>query len=356
MSLLINPFAACSSTVKRWVHSHKDPFYRLKKTTFSPEFLTQFQPYFDTHLNHSLTALDQERRHTLKRMIIQTFCIFPFILGWAWMFYHPTSFAGLNIQHPELLNLIGTMSLLVGLGFIWSPVVRFKIKTKERIIPPILHYFDPSFVYQCQSPFKSRDLTPFGILPLHDISKYEDYISGHFKQTFIELTECTLQKKIVEYRNRKQHVRHVTLFHGLFVVLEMNKPFNGKTVILRDEGAIGNLFQNRMSGLQKVSLEDPRFEKQFEVISSDQIEARYLLTPSFMERLLELSNTFSHKLQCSFLNNQILLMIPCQGNLFETTTLFKSLSFEATIHPLLKELEVILGIVDTLKLNEKTRI
>ena len=37
-----------------------------------------------------------------------------------------------------------------------------------------------------------------------------------------------------------------------------------------------------------MKLENPDFEKTFDVYSTDQIEARYLLSPSMMERLLAL--------------------------------------------------------------------
>ncbi len=90
----------------------------------------------------------------------------------------------------------------------------------------------------------------------------------------------------------------------MFILLDMNKNFSGKTIVKRDTGIIGNWFTkkfrrkldsyaSRSKLLKSVKLEDPIFEKKFEVYSSDQVEARYLLTTSFMERILELSNLFS---------------------------------------------------------------
>ena len=70
------------------------------------------------------------------------------------------------------------------------------------------------------------------------------------------------------------------------VHLAMNKTFKGTTIIKRDRGKVANFFRSKMSGLESVKLEDPKFEKLFDVYGNDQIEARYLLTPSFMERPL----------------------------------------------------------------------
>ena len=40
-------------------------------------------------------------------------------------------------------------------------------------------------------------------------------------------------------------------------------------------------------GRDVVKLEDPEFEKEFVVYAHDQVEARYVLSPSLMRRLLE---------------------------------------------------------------------
>jgi len=40
--------------------------------------------------------------------------------------------------------------------------------------------------------------------------------------------------------------------------------------------------------MKRVGLVDPVFEKIFEAYGTDQVEARYLLTPTFMQRLVRL--------------------------------------------------------------------
>ena len=42
---------------------------------------------------------------------------------------------------------------------------------------------------------------------------------------------------------------------------------------------------------KKIRLEDPEFQKQFEVYCDDQITARYVLTPAFMQRLKKTERT-----------------------------------------------------------------
>ena len=58
---------------------------------------------------------------------------------------------------------------------------------------------------------------------------------------------------------------------------------------------------------ERARLEDPRFEDRLEVHTSDQVEYRYLLIPTFMERLVALDDRFDGKLQAAFDEDRFLL-------------------------------------------------
>ena len=68
-----------------------------------------------------------------------------------------------------------------------------------------------------------------------------------------------------------------------FLKFQMYNNFKCKTVV--SDGTA------KTKGLKEVILEDPEFKNIWAVHSDDQVEARYLLTVTFMERLKEL-NTF----------------------------------------------------------------
>ena len=99
-------------------------------------------------------------------------------------------------------------------------------------------------------------------------------------------------------------------------------------------------------------MEDPRFEKAFEVFSSEQIEARYLLTVSFMERLLELGEIFDNaEIQLCFENNNLLMLIPLRKSIFEPGPITEPEDFIDDAQSLLREMHLIFQIIKTLKLN-----
>ncbi len=78
-----------------------------------------------------------------------------------------------------------------------------------------------------------------------------------------------------------------------------------------------SLFKLSSSGSGKT--ENPDFEKTFDVYSTDQIEARYLLSPSMMERLFALDREFNKNITISFRDSNILIAIPESRNHFEAS-------------------------------------
>ncbi|MEZ5690932.1 MAG: DUF3137 domain-containing protein [Rickettsiales bacterium] len=188
-----------------------------------------------------------------------------------------------------------------------------------------------------------------GIIPNYAEEHTEDYVKGSYKGVSLEISEAILKNV------RKSHNSSHIVFRGIYVLLSMNKNFSGKTVVKHDYGAVGNWLINKTADMDRVRLEDPVFEKKFEVYSTDQVEARYLLTTSFMERLLELSQAMNSKnIQCSFYSNKLLLSIPTSKNYFETSSIYEPATFVDDINDILREMNILFKIIDILKLDQRT--
>jgi uncharacterized protein DUF3137 len=105
------------------------------------------------------------------------------------------------------------------------------------------------------------------------------------------------------------------IFKGIFVLSDFNKTFQGTTLLLPEAiGAPGEDLQGfRKRGsapLEPVELEDPEFERLFKVYSSDQVEARYLLSTSFMQRLMEYRRRSKLLFAASFHASRLTLAFP----------------------------------------------
>ncbi len=112
--------------------------------------------------------------------------------------------------------------------------------------------------------------------------------------------------------------------------------------------------KNETDALEKVTLEDPEFNKRFNVYSLDQTEASYLLTTAFMERFYSLKTVFgSNNIKCSFYEDKLMIAISTNNDLFELGDLFKSVKNPKNIYQFYRELSSILNIIDALKLGNE---
>ena len=104
----------------------------------------------------------------------------------------------------------------------------------------------------------------------------------------------------------------------------------------------------------KIILEDPKFNKRFNVYSSDEVEARYLVTPLFMELLDNLKTAFGNKkLKCSFFDDNLMIAISTNKDIFEIGDLFTPCDNPKFILQFYRELSSIYKMIEYFKLNEK---
>ena len=130
---------------------------------------------------------------------------------------------------------------------------------------------------------------------------------------------------------------------GVFkLIIDICKKRNNMSFSLKDD---------------KIELEDIKFSKRFNVYSKNQVEARYLVSPSFMERFLNLTTAFgTKKAKCAFFEDKIMIAIFTTKNLFETGNLFTSLRNNKNLQTFLEELSSIYRMIEYFKLDENTNL
>lgn len=119
------------------------------------------------------------------------------------------------------------------------------------------------------------DLAARGLLPRHDRAAIDDAIAGRYAGYELRLSEIELE--------RKSGKNNSTMFTGLVLVLAVDTPFLGTTMVVDHS-------RPAPPGLMPVRLEDPRFASIYDVYGNDQVEARTVLTPAVMERLLSMAD------------------------------------------------------------------
>jgi hypothetical protein len=264
-----------------------------------------------------------------------------------------------NFFAPSSLNSNGnsysfwmTVAVLVGLG-IWSlvPIIKYETSIKEQIYPIIFKFFG-DFEYHAESDMSLPYIASFDILPPSNYTYLTDSVKGSYKDINLHLCEASFSVQ-----------PNTTTFTGLVILFSMNKNFNGKTMVrsksnLSSMDLLTRTYITVYQKLTKSQLEDPVFNEKFDVYTTDQVEARYLLTTSFMQRLIDLSNAYASALvECCFFEKSLLVIIPTNQNYFsDTSSAFVPVTFEDDINNIIQQMTNIFGIIDLLKLHDKTKL
>jgi hypothetical protein len=184
----------------------------------------------------------------------------------------------------------------------------------------------------------------------------DDLVEGALGATRFRFSELKHEEKheTTDSKGRRQ-TRWVTVFKGIFFIADFNKHFLGRTYVVPDARGsllgIGKLFEKWSFGRGEiVELENPEFEKLFTVYGTDQVEARYILTPSLMERLVNFRNKADTRVHISFIHSKLFVALSIGRNLFEPK-IFSSGVQSGYLRDYFRYLALVSGIVDDLNLN-----
>ena len=304
-----------------------------------------FETYYNNVLLPKFAQVEVERQKYLRYFIwglVIVFVILPLVCGGFFFVFLVNR--GVKIDIPAEVIFF---SLLVIIAIIASPLHIFKSKSKNRVMPELIKYFG-DFSYEYERRIDEDTLDKSQLFNAYNRHSGDDYFSGTYQNVQITVSE----EELLYHTSNGKRSSTTTVFDGIVIILSMNKKFSGQTVVFKDWG-IFNTFHKLGCGLQKIALEDSVFEKEFEVYASDQLEARYLLTTAFMERMLKVRNVFhGRKIQFSFFDNKLLIAINTGQNMFESTSLFRSATDRRMVDETFEQIVSIMAIVDILKLNK----
>lgn len=370
---------------------------RQDQSTDSQAIDARFDAHYRQYVLPQVETFEARRVETLGKLRQRMWVVVPLA---AMGVVGGIGSAGVPEGQFSLMESIGGLSIMGALAAAaWAswPVLQFKGSIKEQVFAHVFSFLGPQWQYVPsgiggtgvdvsrltaggpidawkelkQTSIKktlvsaslgsgSSVMEPhmhFGILPQHDDAFTEDYVAGTYKDVPLNLFECHLTTTSDTGKSR----RSVTNFRGLVITLDVPKRFTGHTVVKRDKGAVGNWFGKQFSSaLAPVKLEDPRFEHRYEVYGTDQIDARYLLNPAFMERLVELEDLFAQhqggrcNIQCAFKDAKLQFVIPSNKQWFSTGSIFAPANFIDEINQILKEMDQLFAIIDVLKLDDRS--
>lgn len=306
------------------------------------KYKSNFYKVFHEQVLPALSPLEDERLRKRKLVIIISAIITIIALAIGIIIFLCSYSSG----EFDLGFIGGALVVFFGaLSFVYSWQKKsFEKHIKEKIMPILLPAFG-NFRWTDFGFVSEYELKESQVIPYFEKIKVDDNFAGSYKNVPIKISEMHLTYEARDSKGRR-HER--TAFKGIVIVLEIPKRFSGHTIV-KEKVLINS------GPYKEVKLEDPEFSKKFHVRSSDQIEARILLTPSFMERYKNIQHAFSAKtINCSFLGQRLLLAIPVYKDLFALGDLTKPVTDTKQYEIFLEELISIFEIIEELKLYENT--
>lgn len=218
----------------------------------------------------------------------------------------------------------------------------FEKNIKSKIMPTVCSCFD-DLTWNEGEYYGDNIFIDSCAVPEFTSSTYDDIFNGSYKNVSMDIVEA-------EY-TRGSGKNKTTVFNGVIIKLAMNKTFKGHTVITPDR-----LFRLAPAwNLIHTTLEDPVFEKKFDVYTDDEVEARYLITPSFMERINNIKMAFkADSIRSVFYQGYLILALSTNKDLFSICSLIKPIDDGQQYFQMYEEIISIIKLIDHFKLDQKT--
>lgn len=210
-------------------------------------------------------------------------------------------------------------------GWSYAPIKHAKKQVKIGINEGIAAALGMTYRHDGEAGREFNNAKRFRLVPSHDRASLEDFWSGEIDGYTFLLHEAHLQERRGSGKNR----RMVTVFRGAIIRIASGRRFHGTTLVKRPGqhdswfGLGGRKHSVDFDGhrLDAVDMVHPDFNDRFEVWSDDQVEARYLVDPLYIERLLEMESAFGGDNICSLFSEGDIIVAVRGGNMFESGTM-----------------------------------
>lgn len=263
----------------------------------------EFQDFYKTDLSKAANFLEEYRlqsKKIIKRRQLLSLAFVPLFLFSLVTKYGPIIFFA---ALPSLLFLSSVFKKHIAT----QKYLRFRYK--KHVLQKAIGFYFEDFEYIARQKIAKPVLIESKLFPNHIDNIYgEDFMRftlGKVKMMFCETSV---------YKNRDSLV-----FNGVFITSSFNKYFNSETFVIARKSStfFQRIFKQWDGDIQEVKLEDSIFDKKFQTLANDQTEARYILTPVMMERIVSYGEKVGKDMSLSFVKNRMYCSIPIVKDLFE---------------------------------------
>ena len=212
----------------------------------------------------------------------------------------------------------------------------FYTEYRRSIAEPVLRNCFESYRYLPAQGFSDGELKEFQLFTMVDRVHTEDYIEGNYKNVGYRQADVIIEHYMQD--------SYSTIFSGRLAVYDFKKNLTGQIAIVEKGYSNASL-----TGMQKVQMENMAFNQRFHVYATNAHVAFYLLTPQFMEYIMELNAR--GELYLRFSANKVFLLRNHVEGVFQPD-MRATMDIQYEIGKSYNEIKEILNFIDILNLDK----
>lgn len=265
-------------------------------------------------MNNKLIELEEERKKIIeeqkkankKGIPVLVLSVVPFVLA---AMFEELSFIFLILA----IVLLITGFIIIGTG--QKRVGPFKASFKKNIIETLLKENYENVNYDPKGHIPLQTFLQTGLTKSPDRWKAEDLITGEKSGVKFSVSEFHLEDRQVRRDSKgNTYVTYETYFRGRFFIFEYKRDFKDELRI-NEKGLINLNFAPK--GFKKIETESIAFNKKFNVQSTSEQHAFYLITPIMLEEIQRIESLFKGHLGLLFRGNKLYMAINDNKNTLE---------------------------------------
>ena len=287
-----------------------------------------------------------------KKILITAFVVFTIFLFLLSCSFFNISLGGI-IQYINSFKLNEDMIKILMLAgivlIVLSNVIlkNYKNRAKEIVLEKLLSYIGN---FKFGSKYFENNMEDLHNIHLFDDFNefdFDDMFTGQYKSLDVDITEIDLKKITGTGKNRREK----QVFKGILIITPILKKYKSSCYTLVKPNSKLNLRYK-----DRIHLEDVEFEKYYDAYSNDQIEARYMLTTAFIQRMTQLAKKESGKnISICFEKGYVYIAVESNKDWFEIPILQPATKI-TNYRAIILEIITLLKIIDSLNLDKKTVI
>lgn len=312
----------------------------------------QLQTLFETQLKPILSELEIKRKKIVVYYYVAMVFYALMVVGFIVTIYYR--------NNPKPLWLIPILiGVVIGLilsnkGYKLGQKNGYYASYKKHIVSKIFQVIDPAWTYDEKSSVNESEYKASKLFP-QEFNRFvgDDLVYGKIDKTDFRSSEVNTVNVLKSEDRKTTH----PVFRGYFFHADFNKNFAAETyvdAVLGIETCNARKMQFKdYANSGEAILENPEFSRLFKIRTTDQVEARYILTPNIMEAMVKLYKTFKEPIHFSFVGTRVYCAIDFSKELFEAPTFKTCISIRQIekLHSLFMLNATIIN-----KLNLNTRI